>query len=107
MCTEKYEPKYEPFLDSGKRGLERASCRVLKSVLPGVYIRGLLMVYYKSIFLKVAAPWREIICRLLLNVLGGIGDVEVAPFCQNWKNSICSKSLDYTLRSGLCGIGVL
>ena len=53
MCTEKYEPKYEPFLDSGKRGLERASCRVLKSVLPGVYIRGLLMVYYKSIFLKV------------------------------------------------------
>ena len=66
MCMEKYEPKYEPFLDSGKRGLERASCRVLKSVLPGVYIRGLLMVYYKSIFLKVAAPWRDIIVTCCL-----------------------------------------
>ena len=47
---DKYEPKYELFLDSGKRGLERAACRVLKSVLPGVYIRGLLLVYYKGIF---------------------------------------------------------
>ena len=50
---------------------------------------------------------REIICRLLLNVSGGIGDVEFSSFCQNWKNSICSKFLDSILRSRLCRVGVL
>ena len=107
MCMDEYEPKYELFLDSGKRGLERAACRVLKSVLPGVYIRGLLLVYYKGIFFSRWLHLREIICRLLLNVSGGIGDVEFSSFCQNWKNLISSKFLDSILRSGLCRVGVL
>lgn len=59
------------------------------------------MVYYKSIFSRWLHLGEKLV-RLLLSVSGGIGDVEVSSFCQNWKISICSKSLDYTLRSGLC-----